>query len=236
MHLLKQMRNYVSFIASAWAVNLWLGETSPTCSEARPRACPHCGSSHRGADGRLLIYGHGRRGRHMWGPPLDAPLLDRPGSAPGVRIVQQRRYKCQVCRKPSVVGPRLLIPGRFYTAPAIALALHLMGAQRPVQFGHGNLHSIAEVRRRVCIWQRSGDRRGWVTLGRWLADIVGGRLFTLGEKRWQHAAPLLGAGRRLAREISGWVMSFAPPQLRSAHPDIQVFRAAQLQVLQAPAA
>jgi hypothetical protein len=135
-----------------------------------------------------------------------------------------------------VVGPRLLVPGRFYTAPAIALALHLMGAQSTVGFEPTYVHSLAEVRRRVCIWRLSGSRRGWITLGRWLAAIAEGRLFSRGAKRWRHLAPLFDTGRALAREIAAWVIGFAPPQLRSAHLEFQVFRAAQLQNLQTPAA
>jgi hypothetical protein len=172
----------------------------------------------------------------MWGPPLDDPLLERAGSAPDVTMGQQRRYMCMICHRPMVVGPRILIPGRLYTAPAIALALHLMGAIRSSESVPSYVYSIAEVRRRVCIWQLGGARRGWVTLGRWLASIIEGRLFTQGKTRWQYLAALLGSGRALGREIAAWVMSFAPPQLRSAHPAIQVFQAAQLQALQAPAA
>jgi hypothetical protein len=57
------------------------------------------------------------------------------------------------------VVPAGMLARRLYSAPSIALALHLWLAMG---------HSDREVRRRVCAWQLRGpSSRGWAQLYRW---------------------------------------------------------------------
>lgn len=71
-----------------------------------------------------------------------------------------------------VVGPRGLLRGWLYSAPAIGWALALYGLAR---------RSAAEVRRCVSPWQQVGDAAfgSWATLRRWIKAVGDGRLFAM---------------------------------------------------------
>ncbi len=82
-----------------------------------------------------------------------------------------RRYLCRACGAVIAVGPAGIVPGRLYSAMAIALALALYGVQRV---------SHPEVRQRVSPWQasrRDPARTMWVTLIRWVEARREGTLF-----------------------------------------------------------
>lgn len=70
--------------------------------------------------GRIVLHGHGVRARQLWGPL-------EPDAKPQLTAVKQRRYKCTRCGKAVTVVPSEALPGRLYTASAIALALALYG-------------------------------------------------------------------------------------------------------------
>lgn len=92
----------------------------PTVDEVRPGRCPVCEAPSCPADGALRLHGHGLRQRHQWGP-ADV------GAAAAVIGLLARRYRCQPCRAVIMVVPLGLLPGRLYSAGAIALALALWG-------------------------------------------------------------------------------------------------------------
>jgi len=114
--------------------------------------------------GQLGLHGHGVRGRRLRGP------LSACGPPEELEIVV-RRYLCRTCGAVIAVGPAGVVPGRLYSAMAIALALALYGVQRA---------SHPEVRRRVSPWQasrRDPARTLWVTLIRWVEARRHGVLF-----------------------------------------------------------
>jgi hypothetical protein len=84
--------------------------------------------------------------------------------------VSVRRYVCRDCGAVVAVGPAVLLPGRHFSGPAIALALGL--------FGLGGL-SAAEVRELVSPWMRVGATaaRTWASLRRWARAVREARLF-----------------------------------------------------------
>jgi hypothetical protein len=112
--------------------------------------------------GPLVVHGQGLLSRQVRG------VLDV-DAAPGVVVIAVRRYECQHCRTVVTVVPACMLARRLYSAPSIALALHLWLAMA---------HSDLEVRRRVCAWQLRGPSgRGWAQLYRWARTA--GSLFFL---------------------------------------------------------
>ena len=81
-----------------------------------------------------------------------------------------RRYLCLACGATMLVVPGAMLPRRWYSASAIALALALYGLER---------RPPAQVRRRTSPFSKVGNRActGWVTLGRW-ADAPRSRAWT----------------------------------------------------------
>jgi hypothetical protein len=79
--------------------------------------------------------------------------------APGIAVVAVRRYECQRCHAVMTVVPAGMLARRLYSAPSIALALHLWLSMTL---------SDREVRARVCAWRlRGANGRGWAQLYRW---------------------------------------------------------------------
>lgn len=99
----------------------------------------------------------------MRGPP-------RPGFRPELVEVVTRRYRCQRCAAVVVVAPAVLLPRRYFSAPAIGWALAL--------FGLAQL-SAASVRKLVSPWLRVGAAaaRTWTQLRRWARAVRERRLF-----------------------------------------------------------
>jgi len=114
--------------------------------------------------GRLAIVGHGLVERQLRGPVTAT-------SAAEVLVLKLRRYRCRACNAVLVVGPRGLVPGRWYGAGAIAVALE--------SYGRGET-SIA-VRRRVSPNSTVGGsaRERWVTLVRWIEAARRSGLFAI---------------------------------------------------------
>lgn len=167
----------------------------PTCAEARPGLCPCCGAGSRPVVGPLVVVGHGLIERQLWGPAS-------PDSAPEHTPLILRRYRCLACKAVLVVGPRGLLRRRWYSAPALALALST--------YARGD--SSAAVRARVSpssvIGPSAVDR--WVTLTRWIDAARGGKLLGvtgLGELSRRAAAEAMTlalaarAGHRLGEDL-----------------------------------
>lgn len=136
----------------------------PTCAEARPGTCPCCGAAGQPIGGPLVIVGHGLRARQVLGPVVF-------GGTPEPLVIQLRRYRCRACKAVLVVGPRGLMHGRSYSAPAIAGALAAAATGQP----SAAVRTCTSPRTRVGV--AAAER--WITLVRWLDAAQAGRLFAV---------------------------------------------------------
>ena len=118
-------------------------------------------------------------------------------------VVSLRRYRCQACGAVVTVAPREAATGRLYTLSAVAWALALFGIARLPE---------REVRRSTSPWQIVGAAaaRRWVSLRRWVAAIVGRRLFGRLRK-----PPSRCQVRQAAAQIAITVSAHASPTLAS---------------------
>lgn len=161
---LRRHRSPVALVQTDIDVKSWM-IAAPSVEAVRPACCPRCEQPSRPIGDRLILHGHGLRPRRLRGP------LVPDGAADEVEIVL-RRYLCRACGAVVAVGPAGVVPGRLYSAMAIALALWLYGVQA---------QSHPRVRRRVSPWPATGRdpaRTLWVTLIRWVEARGQGRLFT----------------------------------------------------------
>ena len=112
-----------------------------------------------------------------------------------------RRYLCVACTAVMLVVPRAMLPRRWYSACAIALALALYGLERTPP---------AQVRRRTSPFGKVGYRActGWVTLGRWADAVRAGQLFA-------QVRPCPGrfTRRQVAERAATTLGSRAPPPM-----------------------
>ena len=145
-------------------VNFWVVAPvdAPT---ARPAQCPSCEAPAQQVDGRVILHGHGVRVRRLRGPVAA-------DGAPREFEVLVRRYACQRCRAVITVDPRGVLPGRRYTAMAVALALWLWSVWQLTD---------AAVREAVCPITETGVSRPerWTTLRRWSRAAREGELWPL---------------------------------------------------------
>lgn len=183
------------FVPSALGIKSW-SEATPTCAEARPRKCSCCGAASQPVGKRLVVVGHGLVERQILGP----------GTATGAaqsRVVRVRRYRCRACKAILLVGPRGLVPRRWYGAGAIALAFA----------AYAGGETSAAVRRRTSpttvVGGSACDR--WITLVRWLDCAGRGELFvvshlaSLGRRGVAEQVTLAlaaRAGRRLGGDLA----------------------------------
>lgn len=145
-------------------VKTWIADL-PSVEAVRPGRCPRCEEASRPVGGALMLHGHGIRPRLLRGPVA-------PEGNPEELEILLRRYLCQSCDAVIAVGPAGIVPGRLYSAMAIALALWLYGVARS---------SHPEVRRRVSPWRSSARdpaRTLWITLVRWVEARRQGVLFS----------------------------------------------------------
>lgn len=171
----------IEFDVKSWMKKL------PGARVVRPGTCPICEAAGVDRRGRVVLHGHGVRGRAHWGPgePDEPPHKDK---------LVQRRYKCQRCEAVIVVRPRGTIRHRRYSGAAIVLALWLWAGE---QMGD------AEVRRQVGVHPQHGNSRPerWTTLRRWAKAAQAGGLWrsVLGSSDWtlracaERAARVVGA-------------------------------------------
>ncbi len=137
---------------------------TPSCEEARPGSCPCCGAAGRPLGGPLGIVGHGVRERQALGPA-------RFEGAPEPLVVVVRRYRCRACRAILVVGPRGLLPGRWYSGPAVALALAAVAS------GATSAQTRRRTSPRALVGASAVER--WVTVERWIGAARRGELFAV---------------------------------------------------------
>lgn len=171
-------------------VNFW-AKRLPGVATARPKRCPRCRAPGVDADRRVILHGHGLRRRRLRGP-------EQVGGEPLEREIQVHRYACQRCRAVITVGPRGLLPGRLYSAAALALALWLWAVTQLTD---------PEVRAATCPVRDEGLSRPerWTTLRRWAKAARDGRLWP---------GPVLAADwtlRQCAERVARWMGSRSDP-------------------------
>jgi hypothetical protein len=184
--LKERNRNETSVIQASVDVNTWM-RAVPDVDTVRPSRCPSCGAAGRPSGGPLGMVGHGVRSRQVQGPA-------GPGQSPSVRVLQVRRYRCARCKRAVTVVPRGLVARRRYAASAIALACLCWS------FGQ---RTLEQTRGRVAPGQTFES--GWPAVGRWLAAIGAGAMFS-SVRSW----PAGVERRRQAERVAATVMAFAP--------------------------
>jgi hypothetical protein len=176
--------------------------TTPSVEQARPAGCPRCKAASRPLGAGVVLQGHGLRERQLWGPL-------EPDGKPVSTVVKVRRYRCTACGSAVTVGPMEALPGRLYTAPAIALALALSG-----------LHQLASAAVRALmspmleVGATSAAR--WLTLKRW-CRVVGTPGLFRGARRVE------GGARRVAAEAAASLAAHALPSLEPPPLHVQAF-------------
>jgi hypothetical protein len=100
-----------------------------------------------------------------------------------------------------LVVPRAMLPRRWYSGSAIALALALYGIERA---------SPTAVRQRLSPFRIVGYRAvaGWVTLGRWADAVRVGKLFSR-----VRPCPARFTRRQVAERAATTLGSRAPPPM-----------------------
>lgn len=110
-----------------------------------------------------------------------------------------------------LVMPQGVVPRRYYTAPALALALALFALCRlPAK----------EVRKRVNPWQVVGATAadGWSTLVRWCKALQKGELFD-----FIRPCPADFTLRQVAERAAATFLSLAPPGTQGLGPEVRAF-------------
>jgi hypothetical protein len=120
---------------------------------------------------------------------------------PVTLTVPCRRFRCVPCGTVVLVVPRAMLPRRWYSASAIALALARYGIDRA---------SPAAIRRKTSPFTKVGYRAatGWVTLERWAEAVRARRLFPQ-----VRACPAEFSRRQVAERAATTLGSRAPPPM-----------------------
>ena len=199
-------RSTLRIVQSGRDVKSWRRHL-PSPDEVRPAWCPVCGAASRPHGARLQVHGHGLRERQQRGP------LDPDGPAV-VIVITARRYRCCGCGAVLLVVPCGMLPGRHFSAGAIAWALALFGIEGlPAR----------TVRARASPWRVVGATAaaGWTALRRWVRAARQGRLFA-----HVRAAPASWTCRQHAARIATTLAARAPPGLRHLPLAAQAFHGA----------
>jgi hypothetical protein len=179
---------------------LWV--TTPPVDEVRPAHCPRCNAASRPLGAGVVLHGHGLRERQLWGPL-------EPDGEPRLLVVKVRRYLCTACGTAVTVGPSETLPGRLYTASAIALALALYGLRRMATSAVRALVSPTRV-----VGATSAVR--WLTLKRWCRVVGTSALF-------RRVRRVEGGPRRGAAEAAASLAAHALPSLEPPPMHVQAF-------------
>lgn len=196
----RQSRSHV--LRCPVGVKVW----PPDIDAARPSHCVGCGEATY-AGGRLLLHGNGLVERQMRGP------LTADGK-PTFVVIKVREYECQGCGAAMRVVPRAVVPRKHFSGCAIAMALAIVGLLE---------QSAAVARQRVNEAQAGYGARGWSSVGRWIADVAGGRLFAELDLR-----ELPKSAREVARRAAQALCGRAPPTARSGPLEHQAFAGAAM--------
>ena len=124
-------------------------------------------------------------------------------------VVQVRRYLCTACGKAVTVGPSEALPGRLYTASAIALALALYGL---LQLASAKVRALVSPMRTV----GATSAARWVTLKRWCRVVGTPALFS-------RARRVEGGPRRVAGEAAASLAAHALPSPEPPPLHVQAF-------------
>lgn len=133
----------------------------PSCEAVRPARCPCCRVESRPIGSRVVVVGHGVVERQVLGPAAARGV-------PMLQLLRVRRYRCRSCTAVLLVGPRGLVPGRWYGAGAIGVAL--------TRFALGETHAAVRGAVSPLRWQGVAATERWVTLSRWIDAVEAGRL------------------------------------------------------------
>lgn len=180
----------------------------PSVDEARPGQCPVCAAASRPLGGKLNLWGHGLRERQLRGP-------QEPLGSPQTVVLLLRRYQCQRCSAILTVMPQGVVPGRYYAAPAIALALVLFALRKL---------PAAQVRKHTSPWRVVGDaaQDGWSTLVRWCRAAKKGALFALSFPDVR-PCPADFTLRQVAERVALALCALAPPGPSGLSPEHRAF-------------
>lgn len=185
-------------VHSVLDIKSWMAQP-PLVDQVRPAQCPCCKAAGRPVGAKLGLWGHGLRNRQLRGP------LEPDGPAQTV-VIRARRYLCRNCGAVLLVVPPGVLPTRYYTSSAIALAMALYGVVE---------QTLAAVRRQVSPWALIGATAhgGWVTLRRWVAAVRDNKLFS-GQIR---PMPDDWSPRQVCERVATTMASLGPPTMRG-HP------------------
>jgi hypothetical protein len=190
-------------IRAAVGIKAWIAKL-PGVDEVRPAQCVGCGTASRPVGEKLAVHGHGVLERQLRG------VLDVDG-APGVVVLSVRRYACLACKAVMTVVPAGMLARRLYSAPSIALALHLW-----------LLAGLSDraVRDQVCAWRvRNRSGSGWAQLYRWARQPA--RVFAL-----PRPTGALEGAYAIAKRVLTTLRSMAPVTCQAAPIALQVFEGA----------
>lgn len=182
-------------------VKFWV-ERVPSADRVRPACCWRCGVAARPVGGRLQLVGHGLRERQIRG------RLDADG-APGLVVVQVRRFRCLGCGAVITVVPAGVAARRHFGAGTLGLALALRGRGDRVREIRDCLGGVGPP-----------EDGGWITLRRWGDAVRRGALFPrLG------AIPIASRRSRVARAAT-ILATYAAPALVRVSFEAQAFAGA----------
>ncbi len=111
-----------------------------------------------------MIVGHGLVRRQLRGPL-------EPGGSPQQIDVVLRRYRCRRCDAVLMVGPRGIVPGRWYGAGAMAGAI--------AAYARGATTSATRSATSPACHMGASSAERWITLVRWLDAAERGALFAV---------------------------------------------------------
>lgn len=126
-----------------------------------------------------------------------------PDEEPGVHTIWARRYRCRGCHATVTVLPRGALRGRYFSAPAIALACVMYGLSGA---------SLGATRARVAPW-RSAEA-GWPAMGRWL-DAVARRALFATVRPWPEPWPRRLQAERVATSVLAMTSAAGPLGVRA---------------------
>lgn len=110
---------------------------------------------------------------------------------PAQQLLRVRRYRCRSCAAVLLVGPRGLVPRRWYGAGGIAVAL--------ARLALGETHAAVREAVSPLRWRGVAATERWITLVRWLDAVEARQLLDI-------RVPV-GLGRRGVAEHAARVLA-----------------------------
>jgi len=195
---LSKKRSNKGIVHSDIDVKTWLLGL-PTCEQARPACCPHCGRAGHAIGQVVGLVGHGVRERQLHG-------AIEPGEPSAVVVLRVRRYRCRWCRHTVTVLPRGVVARRHYGGYAIASALWQYGVQG----------RTLEQTRELVAGGNTFDP-GWPSMRRWAQAALRGELFR-DVRPWPSSWTVRQQAERIATTLLALVAGDErDPQMRLRH-------------------